>query len=52
MKIAARLSIVLGLVLAFSSAELAGLHAAPVSEAKKPAPSGDKNLPFRSTNSR
>jgi len=42
MKTTARLSIVIGLVLAFSSAELGGLRAAPVSEDKKAAPSGDK----------
>ena len=43
MKITARLSIVIGLVLAFSSAELAGLRAATVSGDKNTAPSGDKN---------
>ena len=42
MKITARLSILIGLVLAFS---LAGLSAAPVSEDKKAAPSADKNTP-------
>jgi hypothetical protein len=42
MKTTACLSIVIGLVLAFSSAELGGLRAAPVSEDKKSAPSGDK----------
>jgi len=40
MKIAARLSIVIGLVLAFS---IAGLSADPVSADKKAAPSADKN---------
>jgi len=43
MKITARLSIVIGLVLAFSFAEVAGLRAAPVSEDKKAAPSADKS---------
>src|SRR5437763_17191345 len=42
MKITARLSIVIGLALAFSSAELVGLRAAPVSEDKKASPSADK----------
>jgi len=40
MKITARLSIVIGLVLAFS---FAGLRAAPVSEDKKASPSPDKS---------
>src|SRR5881275_2181456 len=43
MKITARLSIVIGLALAFSSAELVGLRAAPVSEDKKASPSADKS---------
>ena len=43
MKITARLSIVIGLALAFSSAELVGLRAAPVSEDKKAPPSADKS---------
>jgi hypothetical protein len=43
MKNTMRLSIVIGLVLAFSFAELSGLHAAPVSGDKNTAPSGDKN---------
>jgi len=43
MKNTARLSIVIGLVLAFSFAEPAGLSAAPVSEEKKAAPSADKS---------
>jgi hypothetical protein len=43
MKNTARLSIVIGLVLAFSFAELAGLSAAPVPGDKNTAPSGDKN---------
>jgi len=43
MKITARLSIVIGLVLAFSSADLAELRASTVSEDKKAAPSADKS---------
>jgi len=43
MKITARFSVVIGLVLALSSAELTGLRAAPVSEDKKAAPSADKS---------
>ena len=43
MKNTTRLSIVMGLVLACSFAELSGLHAAPVSGDKNAAPSGDKN---------
>ena len=43
MKITARLSIVIGLVLAFSSADLAELRAGTVSEDKKAAPSADKS---------
>ena len=43
MKNTERLSIVIGLVLAFSFAEPAGLRAAPVSEDKKAAPSADKS---------
>src|SRR5213082_67004 len=43
MKITARLSIVISLALAFSSAELVGLRAAPVSEDKKASPSADKS---------
>ena len=43
MKNTARLSIVIGLVLTFSFAGLAGLHAAPVIGDKNTAPSGDKN---------
>jgi hypothetical protein len=47
MKITARLSIVIGLVLAFSFVELAGLRAATVPGDKNIAPPGDKNTPPR-----
>jgi hypothetical protein len=47
MKITARLSIVIGLVLAFSLVELAGLSAATVPGDKNIAPPGDKNTPPR-----
>ncbi|HEU5235403.1 MAG TPA: hypothetical protein VFU50_21275 [Terriglobales bacterium] len=43
MKQTSRLPVVIGLVLAFSFAELGGLHAVTVSEDKKAAASGDKN---------
>ena len=43
MKITSRLTIVIGLVLAFSSAQLAGLGAASASEDKKAPPSADKS---------
>lgn len=43
MKNTSRLPIVIGLVLAFSFAELGGLHAATVSDDKSTAASGDKN---------
>jgi hypothetical protein len=46
MKIAARLSIVIGLVLAFSFLELAGLRAATVSGDNNTAPQGQQHAPL------